>query len=51
VTEKQKISDRKADNHNTYEKKLYSIKEMVLKIGATDWYWRSQIWGGQPTFC
>jgi len=29
------------------EKRLYSIREMVTKIGATAWYWRSQIWDGQ----
>jgi len=29
------------------EKRLYSIQEMVTEIGATVWYWRSQIWDGQ----
>ena len=28
-------------------KRLYSIKELVKKIGATEWFWRSQIWDGQ----
>ena len=29
------------------EKRLYSIKELVAEIGATEWYWRTQIWDGQ----
>ena len=28
-------------------KRLYSIKELVEEIGATVWFWRSQIWDGQ----
>ena len=28
-------------------KRLYSIKELVEQIGATEWFWRSQIWEGQ----
>ncbi len=28
-------------------KRLYSIKELVAEIGATEWFWRSQIWDGQ----
>ncbi len=28
-------------------KQLYSIKELVKEIGATEWFWRSQIWDGQ----
>ena len=28
-------------------KRLYSIKELVALIGATEWFWRSQIWDGQ----
>lgn len=28
-------------------KRLYSIKELTREIGATDWFWRSQIWDGQ----
>jgi hypothetical protein len=28
-------------------KRLYSIKELVEVIGATEWFWRSQIWDGQ----
>ena len=33
--------------HNVPIKRLYSIKELVAHIGATEWFWRSQIWGGQ----
>ena len=33
--------------HNVPTKRLYSIKELVAEIGATEWFWRSQIWGGQ----
>ncbi|HIJ56315.1 MAG TPA: helix-turn-helix domain-containing protein [Deltaproteobacteria bacterium] len=32
---------------NVPEKRLYSIKELVCYIGATEWFWRSQIWDGQ----
>jgi hypothetical protein len=28
-------------------KRLYSIKELVIHVGATAWFWRSQIWDGQ----
>jgi excisionase family DNA binding protein len=28
-------------------KRLYSIKELVKEIGATEWFWRTQIWDGQ----
>jgi hypothetical protein len=31
-------------------KRLYSIKELVAEIGATEWFWRSQIWDGQLPF-
>lgn len=27
-------------------KRLYSIKELVAIVGATEWFWRSQIWDG-----
>jgi hypothetical protein len=27
-------------------KRLYSIKELATEIGATEWFWRSQIWDG-----
>ena len=29
------------------KKRLYSIKELAAEIGATEWFWRSQIWDGQ----
>ncbi|MBC2736540.1 MAG: helix-turn-helix domain-containing protein [Desulfobacteraceae bacterium] len=35
---------------NVPEKRLYSIKELVTEIGATEWFWRSQIWDGQLPF-
>ncbi len=31
---------------NVPKKRLYSIKELTALIGATDWFWRSQIWDG-----
>jgi hypothetical protein len=33
--------------HTVPKKRLYSIKELVVEIGATEWFWRSQIWDGQ----
>ncbi|MBW1609573.1 MAG: helix-turn-helix domain-containing protein [Deltaproteobacteria bacterium] len=32
---------------NVPVKRLYSIKELVEVIGATEWFWRTQIWDGQ----
>jgi hypothetical protein len=32
---------------NVPAKRLYSIKELVKEIGATEWFWRTQIWDGQ----
>jgi len=32
---------------NVPTKRLYSIKELVAEIGATEWFWRNQIWDGQ----
>ena len=32
---------------NVPAKRLYSIKELVVEIGATEWFWRSLIWDGQ----
>lgn len=29
------------------KKRLYTIKELVKEIGATEWFWRSQIWDGR----
>jgi len=31
----------------TTNKRLYTIKELVDQFGATEWFWRSQIWGGR----
>ena len=31
-------------------RRLYSIKELVAEIGATNWFWRSQIWDGKIPF-
>lgn len=28
-------------------KRLYSVKELASVVGATEWYWRSQIWDGK----
>lgn len=40
-----------AYNKNTISnKRLYSIKELVTVIGATEWFWRSQIWDGKLPF-
>ena len=33
--------------HTVPGKRLYSIKELVALIGATEWFWRNQIWDGQ----
>jgi excisionase family DNA binding protein len=33
--------------HDVPTKRLYSIKELVKEIGATEWFWRTQIWDGQ----
>ena len=33
--------------HTVPVKRLYSIKELASLIGATEWFWRSQIWDGQ----
>jgi len=32
---------------NVPAKRLYSIKELVREVGATAWFWRTQIWDGQ----
>ena len=42
---KQKVKGRCAQT--VPMKRLYSIKELTLEIGATEWFWRSQIWNGQ----
>lgn len=33
-----------------FQKRLYSIKELVRLIGATEWFWRSQIWDRKLPF-
>ena len=38
---------RKACAQNVPAKRLYSIKELAKLIGATEWFWRTQIWDGQ----
>lgn len=47
--EKTKVNQMPATGcaHNVPKKRLYSIKELVVEIGATEWFWRSQIWDGQ----
>jgi len=35
---------------NVPTKRLYSIKELAAQIGATEWFWRSQIWDGQLAY-
>ena len=34
-------------DQNVPMKRLYSVKELVKEIGATEWYWRTQIWSGR----
>jgi len=36
--------------HTLFQKRLYSIKELVSLIGVTEWFWRSQIWDGKLPF-
>jgi excisionase family DNA binding protein len=33
-----------------FSKRLFTIKELVDQFGATEWFWRSQIWGGRLPF-
>jgi len=33
-----------------FQKRLYSIKDLVRLIGVTEWFWRSQIWDGKLPF-
>ena len=40
----------KKSNRNNPVKRLYSIKELVASVGATEWFWRSQIWDGQLAY-
>jgi excisionase family DNA binding protein len=32
---------------NVPKKRLFSVKELVEEVGATEWYWRTQIWNGR----
>ncbi len=36
--------------HTIFQKRLYSIKDLVRLIGVTEWFWRSQIWDGKLPF-
>jgi excisionase family DNA binding protein len=31
-------------------KRLFSISEMAPAFGATEWFWRTQIWDGKIPF-
>jgi hypothetical protein len=33
--------------HTPFTKRLLSIKDLVAIMGATEWFWRSQIWDGK----
>jgi hypothetical protein len=37
-------------NQNSNQKRLYSIKQLVNVFGATEWFWRSQIWDGKLSY-
>ena len=37
-------------NSKLFHKLLYSIKELTREIGATEWFWRSQIWDARLPF-
>lgn len=41
------IMEKRNCAQNVPKKRLYSIKELVSEIGATEWFWRTQIWDGQ----
>ena len=41
---------RKRCAQNVPTKRLYSIKELVKEVGATEWFWRTQIWDGELPF-
>ncbi|MBM9514717.1 DNA-binding protein [Desulfogranum marinum] len=40
----------KSNNDGVGAKRLYSIVELTRYIGATDWFWRTQIWEGHLPF-
>ena len=35
---------KKLGENSVPPKRLYSITELLTEIGATDWFWRTQIW-------
>ncbi|WP_435549733.1 DNA-binding protein [Desulfobacterium sp. N47] len=37
-------------DQNALNKRLLSIKELVSEVGATEWFWRSQIWNGKLSY-
>lgn len=37
-------------DQNVPRKRLFSIRELVREIGATDWFWRSLIWDGRLAY-
>jgi len=37
-------------NQATAGKRLLTIKELVEHLGATEWFWRTQIWAGRLPF-
>jgi len=37
-------------NQASSGKRLFTIKELVDQLGATEWFWRSQIWSGRLPF-
>jgi hypothetical protein len=47
LSNESKQTEMAANNsHTVPSKRLYSIKELVAHIGATEWFWRTQIWDG-----
>ena len=40
----------KTENVKIVNKRLYTIKEMTNELGATEWFWRTQIWAGRLPF-
>jgi excisionase family DNA binding protein len=40
----------KTEDVKIVKKRLYTIKEMTNELGATDWFWRTQIWAGRLPF-
>lgn len=33
-------------NNKRTQRRLLSIKQLVDDVGATEWFWRTQIWNG-----